>query len=142
MRSSRWITLGLVGALMMAMAVPAGAGSPWEDVAIEPGDSTECEFEPNAFTEYRVDEGTLPQFDRMFITQHEMPNRTFRAHFKLERNGIPFLKLNPDAPGPDVMIETQHANVRIVVAADGEMLSLNGSVVVDRAEPRWRDHRP
>lgn len=131
-----WVTLGLVGVVIIALAVPASASNPWDTVPIEQGDSTECEFEAGVFTEYEVDATTFPQSDRMLVTEKVMPDGTTRVHIVLNRNDVRFLKVTPGAPGPDVMVESQHANVRMVMAPDGETtLSLEGTMLLIERSP-------
>lgn len=123
MRTRSMMVLGLVVALVL-VAAPVAADSSWEEVEIQPGDSTECEFEPGVFTVYEVDTSTLPQFDRSLTIVHELPDGTVQAHLVYRRSGIQFLKQDPEAPGPEVLIEGLKANLMIVFAPDGEVMSL------------------
>jgi hypothetical protein len=123
MRTRSIMILGLAVALLL-VAAPVTADSPWEEVEIQPSDSTECEFEPGVFTLYEVDVSTLPQFDRQLATLTELPDGTVRTHLVGQRSAIQFLKQDPEAPGPEVLIEWQKANLMIVSAPDGEVVSV------------------
>jgi len=115
------LSLGILLAMVViaggpAAADPAGSASDrpvWEEVEIEPCDSTQCEFVAGVFTEYEVDATTLPQYDRRKVTTRTEKDWTERTHYQFERPGIQFNKVS-EGPGPEILIEQQRANVTIV----------------------------
>ena len=123
-------TLGLSTAFVLALHAPAAATGQWEEIAIEPGDSTTCEFEPGVITEYEVDVSTLPQFDRQKVTQVGLPSGDERTILGFRRADVQFLKLDPMAPGPDVLVEHLTANLRIVTSTAGETLDVDGHIII------------
>ena len=128
-------TLGLSTAFVLALHAPVAASGQWEEIAIEPGDSTTCEFEPGVITEYEVDVSTLPQFDRQKVTQVDLPSGDQQTILRFRRPDVQFLKLDPLAPGPDVLVERQTANLRIVTSAAGETLDINGHITIVERTP-------
>lgn len=128
MRTRSLIVLSAAVALMMVWSIPATADSPWEEVEIQPGDNLWCEFQPGVITVYEVDESTLPQYDRILAIPNELPDGTATSTFLFRRSGVQFLKLDPDALGPDVVVEWNRANLRAMFAsAGGDLLSVKGT---------------
>lgn len=113
-------------------------GNSWEDVAIEPGDETECEFEKGVFTVYQVDESTLPQFDRIKVEERTNKDGTTRTDIQFERSGIRMVKWvdgenansNVLIETPDVLIESQRANITVVTSETGEIISYEGAMTI------------
>ena len=85
-------------------------------------------------TEYEVDVSTLPQFDRQKVTQVDLPSGDQQTILRFRRPDVQFLKLDPLAPGPDVLVERQTANLRIVTSAAGETLDINGHITIRRMQ--------
>ncbi len=119
MNARRFTSAGVAVAavLLVTSAAPAAAESGWrtegevQEIEIESGDSTSCEFEPGVITEYEVDDSTLPQYDRLRLSIKELPSGEALYDLTFVRSGVRFLKLDPAAPGPDVLIEDQEARV-------------------------------
>lgn len=138
MRMRSMIALGVAVTMMLVWSTSASADSPWEDVEIQPGDSTWCEFEPGVITVYEVDESTLPRFDRFLQIVNELPDGTVRSHLVFRRYAVQFLKLDPAAPGPDVLIEWQSASLTEVTTSAGDTLSLRATLNLVQRTPDGR----
>jgi hypothetical protein len=117
------------------MAAPVAAAGGWEDVEILEDDSTSCEFEPGIETRYEVDVATLPQFDQQKVTTVDQPDGTTLVFFSLRRSRVQMLKVEPTATGPSVLVESQLANLRIVVSPIGETVSLSGTITIFEWSP-------
>lgn len=128
MRMRSLMVLSVAVTLMLVWSTPVSAGSPSEDIAIQPGAGTWCEFEPGVITEYEVDTSTLPQFDRALEVVNELPDGTFRSHLVFRRSAVQFLKLDPGAPGPDVLIEWQSASLTAAFTSTGDPLTLRATL--------------
>ena len=135
MINGKLATLGLSTALVVALQAPAAATGQWEEIAIEPGDSTTCEFEPGVITEYEVGVSTLPQFDRQKATQVDLPNGDQLTILRFRRPNVQFLKLDPLAPGPGTLVEHLTANLRIVTSTTGETLDIDGHIIIVERAP-------